>query len=282
MKRFIGMTTGILLIMANSVNATTINNVSTESSTINEGYVLTKEGENLNTILENVSVAYMPNDTQAIESVSTEALADDDTGAITVITVEEATVREAADPESDIVNFIKKDIPVYVSERIDNFYKIEIEGIEGYIYKTQVDETVLAQVPYTKTEVEVPVVENSVYVGNEVVDYAKQFLGNPYVYGGTSLTRGADCSGFTQQVYKHFGISIERTSRSQHAANGYRVSKADILPGDLVFYGHNGYIDHVAIYAGDGKIIHANSPKTGICMGKLEYGKPIIGIKRVI
>lgn len=282
MKRLIGITTMGVLVMANSVNATTINSVTSESITLNQGYTLTKSGDELHTVLENISAPYNANTLHTQESIATHRLSNKVTGTITVVTAETAIVREQPTPESDIIQFIKQDIPVYVSEQIDNFYKIEIEGIEGYIYKEQVDQTSLGQVPYTRSEANALPEEKPVYLGDEVVNYAKQFLGNPYVYGGTSLTRGTDCSGFTQQIYKHFGITIERTSRSQYAANGYAVKKADLLPGDLVFYGHNGYIDHVAIYAGNGQIIHANSPRTGICMGRLEYGKPIIGIKRVI
>ena len=125
-------------------------------------------------------------------------------------------------------------------------------------------------------------IEEETYLGEEVIGYAKQFLGNPYVYGGNSLTKGVDCSGFVQQVFKNFDIQLTRSSRSQYASDGYKVSKNDLLPGDLVFYGYNGHIDHVAIYAGEGEIIHASTPKTGITMGDLYYGKPIIGTKRVI
>ena len=199
-------------------------------------------------------------------------------GILSRVIVDEATVRREPSPDSDIVNYIVKDVPVFVTERIDNWYHVEIEGIEGYIYKEQLNQDTLNLVPYTKTVVEEP----TTYLGDEVISYAKQFLGNPYVYGGNSLTRGADCSGFVQQVLKKFDISVERSSRSQYASNGVKVSKNDLLPGDLVFYGFNGQIDHVALYAGNGEIIHASTPKTGITMGELYYGKPIIGIKRVV
>ena len=286
MKKWIGMTALALLTMVNSISAAPIESVTSEMIQIPEGYVLTKEGKSTINILNNVSVSYLPTDALKTDSIAVHELASATTGAISTILAEEAIVREKPTPDSDIVNFIKKDIPVFVSERIDNFYKIEIQGIEGYIYKEQLDEETLSEVPYTRSEanqkpVEKPV-EQPKYLGEQIVDYAKQFLGNPYVYGGNSLTKGADCSGFTQQVMKHFGIQLQRSSRSQYASNGYKVSQDQLLPGDLVFYGYNGYIDHVAIYAGNGQIIHASTPKTGICMSKLNYGKPIIGIKRVI
>lgn len=100
---------------------------------------------------------------------------------------------------------------------------------------------------------------------NEIVNFALQFKGNPYVYGGTSLTNGADCSGFVQSVYKHFGISLPRTASAQASA-GYAVSFSNLQPGDLVFYsGDGGYsISHVAIYIGNSQIIHASTPSGGI------------------
>ena len=106
-----------------------------------------------------------------------------------------------------------------------------------------------------------------------IVAYAKQFLGNPYVYGGTSLTNGADCSGFTQSVFAHFGITAGRSSRDQ-AAKGKEISMSAIQPGDLLFYASGSYINHVAIYIGDGKIIHSSNPTTGITITKYNYRTP--------
>lgn len=107
-----------------------------------------------------------------------------------------------------------------------------------------------------------------------LIQYAKQFLGNPYVYGGTSLTDGADCSGFVQQIFKHFGITTGRSSRDQYA-NARSISFEQLQPGDLVFYASGDYINHVAIYAGDGVIIHAANARTGICTGRYNYRTPV-------
>lgn len=106
-----------------------------------------------------------------------------------------------------------------------------------------------------------------------VVAYAKQFLGNPYVYGGTSLTKGADCSGFTQAIYSHFGISTGRSSRDQ-AARGKEIPISEAQPGDLLFYASGSYINHVAMYIGGGQIIHSSNPKTGICIAPSNYRTP--------
>ena len=105
-----------------------------------------------------------------------------------------------------------------------------------------------------------------------VVDFALQFEGNPYVYGGTSLTNGADCSGFVMSVFANFGYSLPRVAAAQCDAS----TKKDISqlePGDLVFYG-NGYVDHVALSIGDGKIIHASGAATGIKISNYDYEQP--------
>ena len=106
-----------------------------------------------------------------------------------------------------------------------------------------------------------------------IVAYAKQFLGNPYVYGGTSLTNGADCSGFTQAIYAHFGITTGRSSRDQ-AAKGREISVSSVQPGDLLFYASDNYINHVAMYIGNGQVIHASNSRTGITISPSNYRTP--------
>ena len=110
--------------------------------------------------------------------------------------------------------------------------------------------------------------------GLDIVAYAKRFIGNPYVYGGTSLTRGTDCSGFVMGVYKHFGVSLPRTSYSMRRV-GRAVSYSDIQPGDIVCYS-----GHVGIYAGNGKIVNAIDERRGINMSNATY-KKIITIRRI-
>ena len=109
--------------------------------------------------------------------------------------------------------------------------------------------------------------------GQAVADYALQFVGNPYVYGGTSLTKGADCSGFTMRVYEKFGISLPHSSSSQRSY-GKEVSYSDAKPGDLICYS-----GHVAIYIGNGKIVHASTPSSGIKVSKATY-KNILTVRR--
>ena len=113
-----------------------------------------------------------------------------------------------------------------------------------------------------------------------VVAYAKQFVGNPYVYGGTSLTKGADCSGFVMRVYEKFGISTSRVSRDQ-ANNGTEIPVSQIKPGDLVFYSSGGEINHVAIYIGDGQIVHAANKQLGIRIGSLNHRTPVKAVRLI-
>lgn len=117
-------------------------------------------------------------------------------------------------------------------------------------------------------------------LGSRIASFAIQFEGNPYVWGGTSLTNGTDCSGFTQSVFAHFGISIPRTSRTQ-ATGGSRVSVSNLHAGDLIFYARNGSINHVALYIGNGKVISASSPSTGIRISSYSYRTPIKAVSYI-
>ena len=101
-----------------------------------------------------------------------------------------------------------------------------------------------------------------------------QFLGNPYVWGGTSLTRGCDCSGFSMRIMEQFGVSLPHYSGSQ-SQMGRKVSSAEIRPGDLVFYSNSGgRINHVGIYIGNGQLIHAASRRSGIKISNWTYRRP--------
>lgn len=120
--------------------------------------------------------------------------------------------------------------------------------------------------------------------GSRIASYAQQFVGNPYRYGGNSLTNGIDCSGFTQQIMAKFGYSISRTSSSQ-SGDGRAVSTSNLRAGDLVFYGDGGSIDHVALYIGGGQVVHASNsapyPRGGIKISNVNYRTPICA-RRII
>ena len=111
-------------------------------------------------------------------------------------------------------------------------------------------------------------------LGQQIADYAVQFVGNPYVYGGTSLTNGTDCSGFTMSVMANFGIGLARTAADQ-AYGGTSVAISDIMPGDLLFYSDGSGISHVALYIGGGQIVHAATESQGIIISNYNYDAPV-------
>lgn len=112
-------------------------------------------------------------------------------------------------------------------------------------------------------------------IRQQVVAFAKQFVGRPYVYGGSSLTNGTDCSGFTMRVMQNFGIQLPRDSRSQ-AGSVQRIALENLRPGDLVFYANGRNINHVALYIGDGQIVHASNERTGITISSVYYRTPYL------
>ena len=114
--------------------------------------------------------------------------------------------------------------------------------------------------------------------GADLVNYANQFVGNSYKWGGTSLTNGADCSGFVQSVYANYGYSLPRTAAQQSGA-GTEVSLSDIQAGDLLFYSNGGDIGHVAIYEGNGQIVHASNSRDGIKTSSYDYRTPVKAVR---
>ena len=117
-------------------------------------------------------------------------------------------------------------------------------------------------------------------ISNQVVNYALQFVGYPYVYGGNSLTNGTDCSGFTKLIYASYGIYLPR-SASEQAYSGVHVNLENIMPGDIVVSGYDGVVCHASIYIGDGKLVHALNSNVGIVVTSM-YIMPIIDVRRVI
>ena len=119
-------------------------------------------------------------------------------------------------------------------------------------------------------------------IHSKIVSYALKFVGNPYVWGGESLTRGADCSGFVQAIYADFGYRIPRTSREQAASAGKKVSESELQKGDLIFYSNSsGTVNHVAMYIGNGKIVQAANSRQGIITSQYKY-RDIYCIRRIV
>ena len=156
---------------------------------------------------------------------------------------------------------------------LEGWVKVSIDGEEAYISADYVTVEERLDTAVTMTELLYGAGVSDVRV--EMVEYAKQFLGNPYVWGGTSLTKGADCSGFVMSIYKKFGVKLSHSSRAQ-ANEGKKITASDLQPGDLIFYANSsGTINHVAMYIGGGRVIHASSPKTGIKISKYNYRTPV-------
>lgn len=117
-------------------------------------------------------------------------------------------------------------------------------------------------------------------ISNQVINYAMQFVGGPYVYGGNSLTNGTDCSGFTKLVYANYGVYLPRSAPEQ-AHVGTHIDLNNIMPGDIVVSGYDGVVCHAAIYIGNEKLVHALNSNVGIVVTSL-YIMPIIDVRRVI
>lgn len=180
-------------------------------------------------------------------------------------------------PETEAETYVPE-TESYVPETEAETYAPETEA---YVPETEAEtyapETE-AYVPETETEAYVPETEAETGVssglGQQIADYGVQFVGNPYVWGGTSLTSGADCSGFVQSVFANFGIGLARTAESQ-AYGGTSVSLDQLQPGDLLFYNSTGSIDHVALYIGGGQIVHAANSSSGIIISSAYYATPV-------
>lgn len=168
------------------------------------------------------------------------------------------------------------------------------KGEEEVLEVTE-EETIIEEAAEEEAEVteEEPVEESVNYVptysyipdynedlATQIVNYALQFVGGPYVYGGNSLTNGTDCSGFTKLVFANFGINLERVASSQ-IYNGVSVGLSNIQPGDIVLSGYNGSICHSSLYIGNGQLVHALNSNVGIVVTDL-YIMPIIDVRRVI
>ncbi len=189
-----------------------------------------------------------------------------------VATVNTVTLNVRAEESlmSKIVTSVPIEEELEVDEVSTDWVKIKIDNDEGYVARQYIDLSYQLQKAVTVEEIQAGVSG----IRAEMVAYAKQFLGNRYVWGGSSLTNGTDCSGFTRGIYAHFGYYLPRVSRSQ-ASSGHTISASNIRPGDLVFYGSGSYINHVAMYIGNGQVIHASNPRTGIKISNMYYRSPI-------
>ena len=164
-----------------------------------------------------------------------------------------------------------KDKELVVVNSIVDYYETDPNKEEFLAYKAEQERLEQERIEKERLALELK---------NNIASFATQFIGNPYVSGGTSLTNGADCSGFVQTVYATYGISLPRTTIEQSYV-GESVSIESIEIGDIVSYGYNGYVTHSAIYIGNGMIVHASTPELGIRIDSM-YIMPIMTIRSVI
>ncbi|MBO5302776.1 MAG: SH3 domain-containing protein [Lachnospiraceae bacterium] len=222
-----------------------------------------------------------------------------------VATVQTETLFVRAEPttESDVVGMVPlEDDLTVVDESVDGWKKVSVEGGEGYVSndyiamstefvtaeskaeeearlaREEAERKAAAAAAAKATKKSTAIADSSAPTssgGSAVANYACQFVGNPYVYGGTSLTNGADCSGFVMAVYAAFGVGLPHSSSAMRGV-GYGVSTSDLQPGDIICYS-----GHVAIYVGNNTIVHASTPATGIKYTSPINYKPILAVRRI-
>lgn len=243
-------------------------------------------------------VGYISNEFLAVGD-SAKQIADQYAVKIATVNATTLRVREQMSTEAKTLMLLPRGSSYSILEQDEGWYKIQVDNAEGYVSSDYIDLTyefdnaVSIQeensgiADDSVTALSTSVVDNSITtsqvsssVAKNIVSYAKQFLGNPYVWGGTSLTDGIDCSAFVQAVYKEFDYKLPRTSRQQ-VKIGKEVEENDLQVGDLVFYADDDYVNHVGIYIGNNKIIHASNPKDGIKISKYNYKSPY-AIRRIL
>lgn len=188
------------------------------------------------------------------------------------VTTESLRVREKATTESTVLSTVNKGEDLVVVEELDGWVKVEVDDYVGYVSKDYVSLAVKLKTGNTLKELSYGEGVSDTRVN--LVNYALQFVGNRYVWGGESLTKGVDCSGFTMKVYQKFGVYMPHYSGSQ-PSYGKKIKKSELQPGDLIFYGENGKINHVAIYIGNGQVVHAANKRDGIKISNAFYRTPI-------
>lgn len=220
-------------------------------------------------IMWNINLANYKEDTEAILNRDLgEYEESEDKGFVVADILNMRSVPDTADDET-IIRRLKAYEEVVILEDLGDWYKIVATNEEiGYVYKDYIHK-------YNQDSA----VDD---IRIQMIAYAKQYIGTPYSYAGNSLTNGIDCSGFTRQILRPYGYILSRSSSGQWG-NGIAISEAELLPGDLVFYGYSGSISHVALYAGDGKIIHATT-SSGVRVTAMRgyMRKPLIGYRRVM
>ena len=192
------------------------------------------------------------------------------------VTTDSLNVRAEASTDSEVITMVPNGEELEVAAVEGEWVKVLLDDDEVYVSGEFVE--VSAELGTAVTMSELLYGQGISNVRVDLCQYAKEFLGNPYVWGGTSLTNGADCSGYVLSIFKKYGVNLPHSSVAQ-ANCGTTISVSEAQPGDLIFYGNGRSINHVAIYIGNGQVIHASNPKTGIRISNVSYRSPVKAVK---
>ena len=201
-----------------------------------------------------------------------EAIAEQEIKTVATVNTETLNVRAEKSTEAEVLSQVGNSEAFTVNSVADGWVEISVDDSVGYISQDYV--TLAQALPTAKTIEQVKYGDGVSDVRTSVVSYALQFVGNRYVWGGTSLENGVDCSGFTMRILGKYGISLPHSSKAQ-PSYGTKISASEAKPGDLFFYGSGRSISHVAIYIGNGQIVHASNKRDGIKVSNAYYRNPI-------
>ena len=201
-----------------------------------------------------------------------EAIAEQEIKTVATVNTETLNVRAEKSTEAAVLSQVGNSEAFTVNSVADGWVEISVDDSVGYISQDYV--TLAQALPTAKTIEQVKYGDGVSDVRASVVSYALQFVGNRYVWGGTSLENGIDCSGFTMRILGKYGVSLPHSSKAQPSC-GTKISASDAKPGDLFFYGSGSSISHVAIYIGNGQIVHASNKRDGIKVSNAFYRSPI-------
>ena len=205
-----------------------------------------------------------------------EAIAEQEIKTVATVKTETLNVRAEKSTEAAVLSQVGNSEAFTVNSVADGWVEISVDDSVGYISQDYV--TLAQALPTAKTIEQVKYGDGVSDVRASVVSYALQFVGNRYVWGGTSLEKGVDCSGFTMRILGKYGISLPHSSRAQ-PSYGTKISASEAKPGDLFFYGSGRSISHVAIYIGNGQIVHASNKRDGIKVSNAYYRNPICVVR---
>lgn len=201
-----------------------------------------------------------------------ESIAQQEIKTVATVNTETLNVRAEKSTEAAVLSQVGNSEAFTVNSVADGWVEISVDDSVGYISQDYV--TLAQALPTAKTIEQVKYGDGVSDVRASVVSYALQFVGNRYVWGGTSLENGVDCSGFTMRILGKYGISLPHSSKAQ-PSYGTKISASEAKPGDLFFYGSGRSISHVAIYIGNGQIVHASNKRDGIKVSNAFYRSPI-------